>query len=320
MVAPTIKLNSGHEMPIVGFGLWKVDNKTCADTVYNAIKTGYRLFDGALDYGNEKESGEGVRRAIDEGLVKREDLFITSKLWNSQHEPSVVKKTCQRQLELWGLDYFDLYLIHFPVALEYVEPETRWPSGWLASDNKTFKQINVPLHETWHAMEELVDAGLAKSIGVSNYSGSLMIDLTRYAKIQPAALQIELHPYNVQKHLVNFCQKKGIAVTAYSSFGPMSYVELGLGTGVAPLLEHDTIKSIASKLNKGPAQILLRWSTQKGIAVIPKSNNQKRLANNLDVCSFDIPEEDVKKVDALDQRLRFNDPTTYGFEDLVIFH
>jgi D-xylose reductase len=90
----------------------------------------------------------------------------------------------------------------------------------------------------------------------------------------------------------------------------MSYVELGLGTGVAPLLEHDTIKSIASKLNKGPAQILLRWSTQKGIAVIPKSNNQKRLANNLDVCSFDIPEEDVKKVDALDQRLRFNDPTT----------
>lgn len=213
-----------------------------------------------------------------------------------------------------------LFYIHFPIALEWVEPEVRWPPGWMSTDNKTFKPIDVPLHKTYAAMEELVDAGLTKSIGVSNYSGSLMMDLERYARIQPAVLQIELHPYNAQKKLVKWCQKRNIAITAYSSFGPMSYVELSIDRGVPSLLEHDVIKEVAQKYNKDPAQILLRWSTQNKIAVIPKSNNPKRLASNLDVCSFDIKEDDLKKIDGLDIRTRFNDPTEYGFaEDLVIF-
>jgi len=289
-----------------------VTNDTCADTVYNAIKVGYRLFDGAVDYGNEKEAGEGVARAIKDGLVKREELFLVSKLWNSQHEPHRVREVCERSLKLWGIEYFDLFYIHFPISLEWVDPEVRWPPGWMSTDNKTFKPINVPLYKTYAAMEELVDAGLAKSIGVSNYSGSLMMDLERYARILPAVLQIELHPYNVQKHLVEWCHSKGIKITAYSSFGPMSYVELGIDQGVPTLLEHDTIKQIASNHEKEPAQILLRWSTQKGIAVIPKSNNAKRLASNLDVCSFDIKEEDMKKIDGLDIRQRFNEPVSYG--------
>ncbi|KAJ2985562.1 hypothetical protein NUW58_g5461 [Xylaria curta] len=124
-MGPTIKLSSGYEMPQVGFGLWKVDNATAADTVYNAIKVGYRLFDGACDYGNEKECGEGVARAIKEGLVTREELFITSKLWPVFEDGDKVEPAIRRSLADWGLEYFDLYLIHFPGALKYVDPSVR---------------------------------------------------------------------------------------------------------------------------------------------------------------------------------------------------
>ncbi|TVY51400.1 putative NAD(P)H-dependent D-xylose reductase xyl1, partial [Lachnellula cervina] len=130
----TIKLNNGHEMPQVGFGLWKVDNATCADTVYNAIKAGYRLFDGACDYGNEKEAGQGVARAIKDGLVKRSDLFLVSKLWNTFHDGPRVTPIAQKQLADWGIDYFDLYIMHFPVALKYVDPAVAYPPGWNAPD------------------------------------------------------------------------------------------------------------------------------------------------------------------------------------------
>ena len=117
-------------MPLVGFGLWKVKNETCADQVYNAIKTGYRLFDGACDYGNEVEAGQGVNRAVAEGLVKREDLFIVSKLWNSFLDKERVMPICKKQLADWGLDYFDLYIIHFPIAIKYVDPSVRYPPGF----------------------------------------------------------------------------------------------------------------------------------------------------------------------------------------------
>jgi len=313
MVSPTVKLSSGHQMPLVGFGLWKVTNETCADTVYNAISNGYRLFDGACDYGNEKEAGEGVARAIKDGLVKREELFIVSKLWNSFHEKSRVGPIAKKQLEDWGLDYFDLYIIHFPIALSYVDPSVRYPPGWNdEKDGVSF--VKAPLHETYAAMEELVDQGLTKSIGVSNYSGSLVLDLMRYARIPPATLQIEHHPYLVQPGLIELCQSNNIHVTAYSSFGPMSYVELDMQSAKdTPLLfENETVKKIADKHGKTPAQVLLRWATQRKVAVIPKSNNQSRLAQNLDVCSFDLTEDEIKSISGLDRNLRFNNPPTYG--------
>lgn len=310
MVAPTVKLSSGREMPLVGFGLWKVTEGT-ADTVYNAIKAGYRLFDGACDYGNEVEAGKGVARAIKDGLVKREDLFLVSKLWNSFHEEERVKPICKKQLQDWGIDYFDLYIVHFPIALEYVDPSVRYPPGWSNKDNKT-AFAKAPLYTTWRAMETLVDEGLAKSIGVSNYSLPLMMDLERYARIMPSTLQIEHHPYLTQKLLVDWCTEKNIHVTAYSSFGPMSYREMNMAEDVPLLFENPTVTDIAKKHNKDASQVLLRWATQRNVAVIPKSNNPGRLAANLDVCSFDLTKDEIESISKLDKHLRFNDPIAYG--------
>ncbi|KAL3423458.1 xylose reductase (aldo/keto reductase) [Phlyctema vagabunda] len=313
MTSPTIKLSSGFDMPLVGFGLWKVDNATCADTVYNAIKTGYRLFDGACDYGNEKEAGQGVARAIKDGLVKREELFLVSKLWNSFHDKEQVLPIAKRQLADWGIDYFDLYIVHFPVALKYVDPSVRYPPGW-AFDGKNDVQLsNATIQETWTAMEDLVEKGLAKSIGISNFQGALILDLLRYAKIRPATLQIEHHPYLVQPTLLQLAEAEKIAVTAYSSFGPQSFIELGWDKAkdTPVLFEHDVVTKISKKHNKTPAQVLLRWATQRGLAVIPKSNNQTRLEQNLHVTDFDLEKSELESISALDRHLRFNNPTDY---------
>ncbi|PYH44821.1 aldo/keto reductase [Aspergillus saccharolyticus JOP 1030-1] len=313
MTTPTVKLNSGYDMPLVGFGLWKVNNDTCADQVYEAIKQGYRLFDGACDYGNETEAGQGVARAISEGIVKREELFIVSKLWNSFHDPERVEPIARKQLADWGVDYFDLYIVHFPIALKYVDPSVRYPPSW-TSENGKLEFSNTPIQATWQAMEALVDAGLARSIGISNFSAQLVMDLLRYARVRPATLQIEHHPYLTQERLVEYAQKEGLVVTAYSSFGPLSFLELEVKNAVnsPPLFEHDLIKGIAEKHGRTPAQVLLRWATQRGIAVIPKSNNPTRLQQNLDVTGWNLEEGDIQKISELDRGLRFNDPLGYG--------
>ncbi|KZT31939.1 Aldo/keto reductase [Sistotremastrum suecicum HHB10207 ss-3] len=294
-------------MPLIGFGLWKVTKSTCADTVYNAIKAGYRLFDGAGDYGNEKEAGDGIQRAIKEGLVKREDLFITSKLWNTFHAREHVKVLAKKQLAFYGIESFDLFLVHFPISLAYVDPAHRYPPEWFGDDGKVHLQ-NTPLQETWQAMEELVDEGLAKNIGLSNSQGSLILDVLRYAKYPPAVLQIEHHPYLTQEPLISLCKTLDIAVTGYSSFGPQSFLELNMGRGAQLLLEHDVITSVAKSHNKTPAQILLRWATQRGIAVVPKSNNAERLAQNLASDGFDLSEAEIKSISSLNQNIRFNNP------------
>ncbi|KAK7064103.1 Aldo-ket-red domain-containing protein [Favolaschia claudopus] len=299
---------TGQKMPLVGFGLWKVTKSTCADTVYNAIKAGYRLFDGAGDYGNEKEAGEGVRRALQDGLVKREELFITSKLWNTFHAKEHVKALATKQLGLWGIDYFDLFLVHFPIALQYVDPAERYPPEWFGADGKTVTTQDTPMQETWQAMEELVDAGQAKNIGLSNSQGSLILDVLRYARYKPQVLQVELHPYLQQDALVALAKTLKIAITAYSSFGPASYVELSMDRGAGSLLTHDAVTSLANKYNKTTAQVLLRWATQREIAVVPKSNNHERLVQNLDSESFDLTPDDFKALSRLECGLRLNDP------------
>jgi D-xylose reductase len=298
---------TGKQMPAVGFGLWKVTKATCADTVYKAIQAGYRLFDGASDYGNEKEAGDGIARAIKDGLVKREDLFITSKLWNSNHAKGDVRRFAEKGLADWGLEYFDLFLIHFPISLQNVAIEKKYPAEWQGLDGNV-NLDKIPIQETYQALEELVDAGLAKNIGVSNFSGALLIDVVRYARIPPAVLQIEHHPYLTQESLIRLTKALGIAVTAYSSFGPASFIELNMDRNIAPLFEHDTIVKIASAHNKTPAQVLLRWATQRGLAVIPKSNDPTRLVQNLDSTGFDLTEEELKIISGLDQNVRFNDP------------
>ncbi|KAL5606493.1 uncharacterized protein BROUX77_003686 [Berkeleyomyces rouxiae] len=314
MAPSTIKLASGYEMPLVGFGLWKVGRETTADTVYNAIKTGYRLFDGAYDYQNEKEAGEGVRRAIADGLVKREDLFITTKLWNNYHKRENVLKMAKLQQEAWGLEYFDLYLIHFPIALKYIDPAVRQFPCWWMDDNGTVETEKVSIQETWKAMEEVVDAGIARSIGVSNFSAQLLYDVLNYARHPVSTLQIEHHPFLVQPELVALAQESGVAVTAYSSFGPQSFRELPgfeQKIGDSTLLQHPDVAAIAKAHGKTPAQVLLRWATQRNVAVIPKSNNVERLAQNLDVLGFDLTAQEIAQISGFNIGLRFNDPGYY---------
>jgi len=241
--------------------------------------------------------------------VKRKELFLVSKLWNSFHDKERVEPICKKQLNDWGVDYFDLYIVHFPISLKYVDPSERYPPGF-TYDGKNVVPGKATIQETWTAMESLVEKGLSKSIGISNFNGQLIMDLLRYAKIVPATLQIEHHPYLTQQRLVEFAHKEGMAVTAYSSFGPQSFIELEMQQAKdTPLLfDNETIKTIASKHGKTSAQVLLRWATQRGVAVIPKSNNQHRLAENLDVTGFDLRKSELDEISGLNQNLRFNDP------------
>ncbi|KAG7697659.1 hypothetical protein KL930_000286 [Ogataea haglerorum] len=312
MASKTVKLNNGIEIPIVGFGCWKVEKSICAEQIYEAIKVGYRLFDGAMDYGNEKQVGEGIAKAIEDGLVKREELVIVSKLWNSYHKPENVKKAIRRVLDDLKLDYLDIYYIHFPIAQKFVPFEEKYPPGLYCGRNG-WEFEDVPLAVTWRAMEELVEEGLVKSIGISNFSGALVQDLLRGCKIKPQLLQIEHHPYLTQEKLIKYAQAQDITVVAYSSFGPQSFVELdhAKAKDTVSLLKHDLISSIASAHNVTPAQVLLRWATQRGILVIPKSNHKERLVQNLTVNDFDLSEDEIKQISSLNQDLRFNDPWTW---------
>ncbi|KAG7879798.1 hypothetical protein KL905_001292 [Ogataea polymorpha] len=313
MASKTIKLNNGIEIPLVGFGCWKVEKSICAEQIYEAIKVGYRLFDGAMDYGNEKQIGQGIAKAIEDGLVKREELVIVSKLWNNYHKPENVKKAIRRVLDDLKLDYLDIYYIHFPIAQKFVPFEEKYPPGFYCGPNG-WEFEDVPLAVTWRAMEELVEEGLVKSIGISNFSGALIQDLLRGCKIKPQLLQIEHHPYLTQEKLIKYVQAQDIAVVAYSSFGPQSFVELdhAKAKNTVSLLKHDLINSIASAHKVTPAQVLLRWATQRDILVIPKSNQKERLVQNLKVNDFNLSEEEIKQISSLNQDLRFNDPWTWN--------
>ena len=252
-----------------------------------------------------------MARAIKDGLVKREDLFIVSKLWQSFHDEDKVEPICRKQLSDWQVDYFDLFLIHFPVALEYVDPSVRYPPGWFYDGDKEVRWSKATNQETWGAMEKLVEKKLARSIGISNYQAQTIYDTLKYAKIRPATLQIELHPYLQQDQLVKLAKAEGIVVTAYSSFGPTGFLELDMerAKSASPLMEHESFKSLAEKYNKTPAQILLRWATQRGLAVIPKTSRPQVMTQNLECTGFDIDQSDMDRIAKMDLNIKFNQPT-----------
>jgi len=192
-----------------------------------------------------------------------------------------------------------------------VDPAERYPPEWWGDAEKTQVNLgNVPLQATWEAMEKLVDEGLVRNIGVSNYSGALLLDLQRYARIKPAVLQVEHHPYLVQQPLLDLTKTLGIAVTAYSSYGPQTWLELNMHHSVPSLLENDIITSISKRHGKSPANVLLRWATQRGIAVIPKSNNPARVKENFQASDFALTEEEIKQITSLDRGVRLNDPAS----------
>ncbi|KAF3569847.1 hypothetical protein F2Q69_00062953 [Brassica cretica] len=210
-----ITLNSGYKMPIVGLGVWRMEKEGIRDLVINSIKIGYRHLDCAADYKNEAEVGEALSEAFKEGLVKREDLFVTTKLWNSDH--GHVVEACKDSLKKLQLDYLDLYLVHFPVATKHTGVGTT--DSALGDDGVLDIDTTISLETTWHDMEKLVSMGLVRSIGISNYDVFLTRDCLAYSKIKPAVNQIETHPYFQRDSLVKFCQKHGICVTAHTPLG-----------------------------------------------------------------------------------------------------
>jgi len=240
--------------PSFALGLWKVAPQECAGLVYEAIKGGVRHLDCACDYGNEVETGEGLSRAIKDGIVTREDMFITSKLWNTYHRKEHVKLAAEKSLKDLKVDYFDLYMIHFPISIRFVPLEKRYPPSWVFDDqceNPRIEIDRVPISETWTAMEGLVDDKLARSVGVCNFNVQLISDLLSYCRIRPAALQVELHPYNSQTSLVAFCLSEGIQVYGFSPLGSPSYIELGMDKGEGGgLLTDATLQAIATIHNK----------------------------------------------------------------------
>ena len=238
----------------------------------------------------------------------------TSVAGNTYHAPEHVRPAAERTLRDLGLDHLDLYLIHFPIAQNFVPFEKRYPPGWIddpAASRPAMVPARVPLIDTWRAMEELVDAGLVRHIGVCNYGVSLLRDLLSQARIRPAVLQVELHPYLTQEKLVRFCHEEGVAVTGFSPLGAPSYVQLGMAKPDDSVLEHPVVGEIARSVNRTAAQVVLRWGIQRGTSIVPKTSRPERLRENLALFDFELTEDQMAAISGLDQNRRFNDPGVF---------
>ena len=300
-----VLLPSWDYMPKLALGCWKLHNTQ--ESVFNAIKSGIRHIDCASDYENEKEVGKSLARAFDEKLVKREDIFITSKLWNTHHNH--VEQACIQTMSDLGLDYLDLYMIHFPISLEYTKDKM---SGWQSLDEPM--SINrIPFYKTWKQMESLVFKGLVKNIGICNLPVAMISDLLSYAKIHPSVLQVEIHPYNTQDKLRKFCKHEGIRIAAFSPLGSTGYMS------EKTLLDDPLIINIATKYKCLPASIILEWSKARTDCTVFRTENLFHLQENIK--SIPLNDKELKAIDALNLNKRFNDPGVFtetfgGFEPI----
>lgn len=269
---PTLTLNDGHTIPQIGFGIWQVDPAGAADAVASALEVGYRLIDGAYLYNNEAGLGEGFRRS---GLP-RDDVFITTKVWNRDHARDKARASVERSLETIGLDYLDLVLIH-------------WPNPELGL-----------YHEAWEAFVEMREEGLMRSIGVSNFNANHIEKVIEHTGVTPALNQIEINPENQQPVMRAFNAGKGIITQAWTP----------LGNGRS--FEKAEITSIAERVGKSPAQVILRWHIDIGNAVIPRSIKPHRQAENLDIFDFELTEADMAAIATLNRGVRTGpDPSVF---------
>ena len=280
-------------MPAIGLGTWQSEPGVVGEVVKNAIKVGYRHIDCATRYGNEKEIGAGLKELFDSNVVKRKDIFVTSKLWNDMHRPNDVEVALTQTLNDLGLEYLDLYLMHWPVALE--------------KNGVPIPIEELPISETWKAMEKCVDKGIVKHIGVSNFSIKKLKDLLQVARIKPSTNQVERHPYLQQPKLLEFCQQHGIIITAYSPLGTpgTSFVR-----GEASVLNDETVKRIAEKHSVTAAQVLLQWGLQSGTSLIPKTTKIHRMKENLHP-GFSLAKNEMVEISNIDRNKRYIDGAHY---------
>eukprot|EP00029_Vermamoeba_vermiformis_P012800 TRINITY_DN775_c0_g1_i1.p1 TRINITY_DN775_c0_g1~~TRINITY_DN775_c0_g1_i1.p1 ORF type:complete len:333 (-),score=54.71 TRINITY_DN775_c0_g1_i1:129-998(-) len=287
-------------MPQLGIGTWQSKPEQVGAAVEHAVKVGYRHIDCAWIYSNQKEVGDAIKRCIPKYIQSRAELFITSKLWNTDHKPDRVKHACKTTLNELKIDYLDMYLIHWPVAL--------------LNDNETVDR-SAKIQDTWQAMQALVEEGLVKSIGVSNFSEEHLHTLIDETDIIPTTNQIEVHPLLTQSKLLDYCQQNGIVVTAYSPLARGSTSKAAQDDPRYDLLNQKTVRDIAAKYNKSPAQVCIRWALQKQLIVIPKSVTPRHIEENLHVFDFTLDADDMTAINKLNINHRTVVPKWYKFPD-----
>ncbi|MDW3209218.1 MAG: aldo/keto reductase [Reichenbachiella sp.] len=294
----TYPLSNGDQMPALGLGTWKSEPGEVYKAIRTAISVGYKHFDCAYIYQNETEIGAALSDAIMTGEVNREELWITSKLWNTHHRKNDVKECLDMTLKALQLDYLDLYLIHWPVAHQKDVIFPHEGNGLISLDK-------IPLEETWAGMEEIKEAGLAKHIGVSNFSAKKIAQVNQSASQKIEVNQVELHPLLQQKDLLDFCKKEEVILTAYSPLGSRDRIPQMKAEDEPDMFEIPAIQAIAENHNCSPAQVLIAWAVNRDTVVIPKSTNEARLKQNLEAANIKLSVEEMNQINQLDRHFRY---------------